>query len=32
MSFFGKPVKTYKLDNWVILVYKRNLLTSLAAA
>jgi hypothetical protein len=32
IKFFGKPYKTYKLDNWLILVYKKNLLKSLAAA
>ena len=32
IKFFGKPYKTYKLDNWDILVYKKNLLASLAAA
>jgi hypothetical protein len=30
IRYFGKPVKTYKLDNWLIMVYKKNLLKSLS--
>ncbi|HEX3713522.1 MAG TPA: hypothetical protein VHV09_12080 [Trebonia sp.] len=31
VRYFGKPAETYKLDNWVIMVYKKNLLKELSA-
>jgi hypothetical protein len=31
LHYFGQPSATYKLDNWVILVYKKNLLAQLSS-